>query len=297
MRLTFVSVVAALLGWMASVQAQQEFTFFASIVDVTGAPVASLEPADLRVSENGADATVLKVEPVHWPTKLQILVDNGSGLGASEIIHLRNGLRGLIEALPPGVEVTLVTTAPQPRFLVRGTVDREALMKGLGLLVPDGGTGRFVDSLNEATQRIERDKGDFFPVIIAMATNSGDNTVLDRDVERIMRRLEQRPTIVHVVLYAGASRSLGGGANQTQMGIAVTEFTKGRFENINSATRIASLLPELGEQVAQSDERQSHQLRITAQRPAGASGPLTRIAVGVAGGYAVNNLSFGGRIP
>ena len=297
MRLEFLGVVgAALLIAIADGHAQQQFTVFASVVDVTGAPAADLQPGDLHVTENGAQANVVKVEPINWPTKLQILVDNGVGLGAANLVSLSNGIRGLIDALPPGVEVTLVATAPQPRFLVRGTADRESITKGLGLLAPDPGTGRFVDSLNEATARIERDKGDFFPTIIAMATNSGDNTVLDRDVERIMQRLEKRPTTVHVVLYSGTG-TLTGGANQTQVGLAVTQYTNGRYESINSTTRIASLLPELGAQVARSHELQSHQFRVTVQRPAGASGPVARISMGAGANLNVDRLSFDGRIP
>jgi len=298
MRFTFLGAVgAALLVAMSGAHAQQQFTVFASIVDGTGAPVTSLQPSDLRVRENGADASVVKVEPVDWPTKLQILVDNGIGLGGNNLVHLQNGVRSLIDALPAAVEVTLVATAPQPRFLVRGTADREAITKGLALLAYDSGAGRFVESLNEATQRIERDKGNFFHAIVSVGTNSGDRVVLDRDVKSIMQRLQQRPTTVHVVLFNGGPTSASGGVNQSQVGLAVTELTKGRYENINSGTRIASLLPELGALVAKSHERQSHQFRITAQRPAGASGPVAQVSMGGVGGNTVSSLSFDGRIP
>jgi hypothetical protein len=298
MRLTFPAVVGcAMLAGMSGIRAQQQFTVYASILDVTGFPVATLQQSDLRVTENDADATVVKVEPVDWPTKLQILVDNGIGLGGTNFIHLRNGVRGLIEALPPGVEVTLVATAPQPRFLVRGTPDREVIMKGLALLASEGGAGRFVESLNEATQRIERDKSNFFPIIITMATTAGDLNVMERDVERIMKRLEQRPTTVHVVLFSAGVGSTIGGNNQTQVGLGVTNFTRGRYENINSGTRIATLLPELGAQVARSHELQSHQFRITVQRPAGASGPVGNVRLGAGSTVNVASLSFDGRIP
>ena len=298
MRFGFIAVLGgALLLSLSSLQAQQQFTIFANIVDGTGAPAATVQPSDLRVTENGADASVIKVEPVNWPTKLQIIIDNGVGLGGPNVLHARNGVSGLIEALPPGVEVTLVTTAPQPRILVRSTADRDAIKKGLDLLASDSGAGRFVESLNEALQRIERDKGDYFPAIISLATNAGDRNVLDKDVERIMKRLEARPTTVHVVLYSGSTQSASAGAAQTQVGIAVTKYTRGQYESINSATRIATLLPELGALVGKSHERQSHQFRITAQRPAGASGDVGKISMGARGGFAVTALSFDGRIP
>ena len=297
MRFTFLGALgAALLVAVAGVHAQQQFTIFAGIVDGTGVPVTSIQPSDLRVKEQGSDASVIKVEPIDWPTKLQILVDNGIGIGSTNFVNLRNAVYALIEALPPGIEVTLVTTAPQPRFLVRGTTDREAITKGLALLAFDTGAGRFVESLNEATQRIEKDKSNFFPAIITVGTHAGDRNVLDRDVNGIMQRLEQRPATVHVVLFNGG-QSAGAGVNQTQVGMAVTQFTKGRFENINSATRFATLLPELGALVAKSHERQRHQFRITVQRPQGASGPVAQVSMGASGGDVVSSLSFDGRIP
>ena len=135
--------------------------------------------------ENGADAKVTKVEPVNWPVKLQILLDNGVGMGSQNVQQLKNGVQALLAgACPTNLEVTLVSTAPQPRFLTQPTTDRAAMQKALDLLAPDTGAGRFVESLNEATQRIEKDKTDYFPVIISVGTTSGDANVRDSDVER-----------------------------------------------------------------------------------------------------------------
>jgi hypothetical protein len=279
------------------VHAQKQFSVFASIVDVSGGPV-SLEPTDVQVLENGVEAKVVKVEPMNWPIKVQLLVDNGIGLGGGNITLLKNGMLGLLDALPPGIEVTIVSTAPRPRVLARPTTDREALMKGLALLAADSGAGRFVDSLNEATQRIERDKDNYFPVIVMMATTSGDRNVLDSDVERMMKRLEQRPTTVHIVLLSGQAQSAAiGGANQTNIGLAVTEYTHGRFENINGPTRLATLLPEIGALVAHNHEIQSRQFRVTVDRPAGASGDVGTVTLNTRAGLIVNALSLDGRVP
>lgn len=279
------------------IYAQKQFQVYASVVDGTGAPVAKLEPSDVRVTENGLEAKVVKVEPVDWPTKVQLLVDNGVGLGAANITHLKNGIKGLIEALPQNVEVTIVSTAPQPRFLVRPTADKAAMLKSLDVLAPDSGAGRFVEALNEATQRNERDKSNFFPVIIMAATTAGDRNVLDSDVERLMKRLEARPATVHVILVAGQGQSASGGANQTQVGLAVTKYTRGRFENINAPARLEALLPELGAQVAKSHDTQSHQFRLTVERPAGASGDVEKISMGARSGLTTTSVSFDGRVP
>ena len=290
------AVGVGLLTAAVAAQAPKQIQIFASILDGTGAPAKTLEPGDVRLMENGLDAKVTKVEPVNWPVKVQILLDNGIGLGSQNIQQLKNGVKSLLEALPENLEVTLVGTAPQPRFLVRATTDRAAVQKGLDVLAPDSGSGRFLESLNEATQRIERDKTDYFPVIISVATTAGDRDVKEADIERMMKRLEARPTTVYVILYSGGGTSAGGGANQTNIGMNVTQYTGGKFENINSATRITSLLQEFGKTIATAVERQSHQFRITADRPAGASGDIGKISMGTKAPLSTAGLSFDGRV-
>ena len=294
-KLLAAAVGVGLLSAAVAAQTSKQIQIFASILDGSGAPATKVEPGDLRLMENGMEAKVTKVEPVNWPVKMQILLDNGIGIGSANIQQLKSGVQGLIAALPENLEVTLVSTAPQPRFLTKPSTDRAAVQKGLDLLAPDGGAGRFVESLNEATQRIEKDKTDYFPVIISVATTAGDRDVRDSDVERMMQRLEKRPTTVHVILYNGGG-STTGGANQTNIGMSVTKFTGGKFENVNSATRIASLLTEFGKTVATSVERQSHLFRITADRPAGASGDVGQVSMGAKSPLQTAGLSFDGRI-
>ena len=290
-------VAVALCVASGDMRAQQQVQLYASVADVTGKPVATLEPADLKVLEGGVEAKIVKVEPVSWPVKVQLLVDNGIGLGGQNIQSLKDGIKGLIEALPENLEVTIVTTAPQPRFLVRPTTDKAMMIEGLSRLAPDGGAGRFVESMNEATQRIEKDKTDHFPVIISSATSSGDANVLERDVKRIFERIQKRPTTVHVILLNSTTGSATGGANQTQVGLAVTQATRGRYESIAVPTRLATLLPELGKQVAASHEKQSHQFKITVERPAGKSGELGQLSAGGRSGLVLQGLSTDGRLP
>src|SRR5688500_6584064 len=139
-------LIGILFAGAISVQAQnqKQFQVYAGVVDSTGATPATLDLPDIRVLENGVEAKILKIETIERKVTVQLLVDNGIGLGSENLIHLRNGVRALLEALPEGVEVTLVTTAPQPRTVVRATTDRQALLKGVDLLAPDSGAGRFV---------------------------------------------------------------------------------------------------------------------------------------------------------
>jgi hypothetical protein len=296
LKLLVTAAGVCLLTALAAAQNSKQIQIFASILDGTGAPAKTVEAGDIRLMENGADAKITKVEPVNWPVKLQILLDNGIGLGAQNVQQLKNGIKSMLEALPENLEVTLVTTAPQPRFIVRPTTDRAAMLKGLDLLAPDGGAGRFVESLAEATQRIEKDKTDYFPVIVTVGTTAGDVNVRDSDINALQKRLQTRPTTVHVILYSSGTASASGGSNQTQVGMSVTKYTGGKFENINSATRIATLLPEFGKEVATNVERQSHQFRFTADRPSGASGYIGKISMGAMSPLVLSGLSFDGRM-
>ncbi len=294
---TLAAVVLAAAVSGSVLHAQQQFQLFASVVDAaSGAPVTALQPTDLRVLENDAEGKVVRIEPVNWPMKVQILLDNGIGLGADNLIHLRNGVRGLIESLPEGVEVSLITTAPQARFIVRPTADRMALLDGIGRIAPDTGAGRFVESLEEASQRIEKEEADHFPVIVVVGTTAGDSRVLERDIQRMMQRLQKRPVTAHVVLVT-SSRSGTGGAVQTNVGVALAKMTGGRYEGIAAASRLATLLPEIGAQVAKSQARQAHQFRLTVQRPTGASGDIGNIGFGVRTGLRAEGLSRDGHLP
>jgi len=273
--------------------AQRQLLLYATILDGNGAPPSALKPEDVKVQENGTDLKIVKVEPIEWTTKVQILLDNGTGIGASNLNTLRNGLQGLLEALPPGVEVTLVTTAPQPRFLVRATTDRKAQLAGIDRLAPDSGVGRFVESLGEALQRFERDKTDFFGVIVTLGSTSGDNRVLDRDINQIFERAQKKPTTVHVVMVSTSpGGSASGGVVQTEVGMQVAKITNGRYESIAAASRIGTLLPEIGAQVAKASQGGSKQFKITAERAGGNSKEPAQISMGARNGLAVTSVTI-----
>ena len=198
------------------------------------------------------------------------------------------------------------TTAPQPRFLTRGATSRAAIDKGLELLGPDTRVGQFVDSLLEATERIERDDSGSFPVIVAVATTSGDRRLKESDVERILARLTARPAIVHVVLFTGGPQGVNqaglvqgaayAGTNQFRVGTAVAKISGGTYESVTTAARLESLLPEVGENVASSVERYRQQFRITAVRPASATGAVGTVTVRVTPPLATVGLSFDGPV-
>ena len=269
--------VLATVVFSGALGAQEQFTLLASFVERgSGNPVETLAPADVRVTEDGVAANVVKVEPVVRSVKVQVLIDNGAGIGRN-IVELRNGLRKLLETLPPDVETTLVTTAPQPRFLVRATKNRDELLKGVDRLTPDTATGRFTESLAEAAERANKDK-DAFAVIIAAGTTSGDGKIAESDMQRALDQVGRKPMIVHVLLYSG-EKSSSGGITQVEVGERVAQATGGRYELINGISRYTTLLSELGADVAKQFTGNTRQFRVTVQRPTGKRGELGKVSV------------------
>jgi hypothetical protein len=290
MRLKFPAAMAVTLCVTAAgLQAQRQLALVATVSDPGGGELAAIQPEDVRISENGVDAKVLKIDVINRVPKVQVLLDNGLGVPPESLGDLRAGLRGLLAALPPNIEVTLVSTAPQPRFLERATTDREKLLKALDRLTPDTGAGRFVESMYEATDRIDKDKDGNY-TIVALATSSGDLNVREGDINKVMQRVQQRNTVAHVVLLATVGRTASGGAVQEELGRAVAGASGGRFEKIAVANRIATLLPEIGAQMGKTLGGGSRQFRFTVERPNGASGDLGKLTMGVAGKI-VSNVS------
>ena len=289
--------VAAWCAAATPARAQREFLFFAQFSDATGRAVTTLTDADVQVSEDGTNGKVLRMEPVNWPVRVAILLDNGVG-SADRMVNVRQGTKGLIDALPAGVEISLQTLAPQPRWLVQPTTDRQALLDGVNRYVPDASASRFVDGLIETVARFEKEKGNDFPVVVILGSLTADgSSIRDRDVKQLFERLTSRAVTVHAILAGASTVSTGqSAANASRIAIAATKQTGGRYESIAAATRLATLLPEIGAQIAQSHARQSAQYRVTFARPAGRTGQVGNIGLSARGGVNVK-LSLDGRLP
>jgi hypothetical protein len=275
------SLTGLILAASSPVHAQKQLTLLATVADTGSPDTRVIEPKDVRVTENGQPATVIKVEPVQRVPKLQVLIDNGQGMPADSIGDLRKGVLSFLAALPPALEVTLVTTAPQPRMLERATTDHEKLVQAVNRLTPDSGGGKFVESLAEAVDRVEKDKQpDVSYTIFSLATNFGDNNARDSDVKKIMERVQARRTTVHVALL---NKMTGSGQIQLDLGQAAAGATGGRFEQFNVPNRMLSLLPDIGAQIAKASGPGAKQYRVIIDRPAGVSGDPGAVSLGIAG--------------
>ena len=177
----FVVVAALAVFSTAWLSAQgQTFQFVISALDANGEPVAELKPEDVVFNEKAGKATVQKVEPFKLPVKVTIAVDNGQDSSLA-LPNYRNGLKGFVEAFPVDTEMTLITTSPQPRMVVRPTTDRTQILRGVNGFAPESERPRFTDALVEYSQRLQKELKDgktplYVPVLLMVSTAANESS-------------------------------------------------------------------------------------------------------------------------
>lgn len=281
----------ALAAAPAVVAAQEQFQFVVSATDSSGQPVTDLKNEEIRMSENGKPNTVVKIEPFRIPVKLTIAVDNGP-LSRDALSHYRSGLTGLVNALPADVEVTLITTAPQPRRVVQATTDRERVLRGINGFAPQDESPRFTDALVEFSKRYQDEledtrRGDSLPILVMVSTTATEATSYELpEIEKALGFLKARKARVYVTMISGRQDAEGlaaiNTARQALIAIPATEATRGKYEALANSSRLATLLPEFGQEIAALHQKHNNQLLVTVQRQQGITGQLQNPQIEVA---------------
>jgi hypothetical protein len=277
-RVPFV-LIAVLCVATAAVATQEQVQFVVAARNADGQPVTDLMRDEIVMRENGVANEIVKVEPFHLPVKLTIAVDNGI-LSRDALGHYRTGLDALIKALPADMEVAIISTAPQPRFVVTATTDRAKLLKGVTSFAPEEATPRFTDALVEYSKRLQDDfkktkRLDSLPVLLLVSTTSAENSSYEaQQIRDALNFLATRKTRIYATM---TTTMQGAGATQPQqasIAIPLTKATRGRYEAIASSARLATLLPEYGADIAALHTQHNNQLLVTAARQQGLKGQL-----------------------
>jgi len=265
-----------------SAQTPQLFQFFISATDASGTPLTELRAEDVIMSEDGVNQPIVKVEPLPVPVKLTIAIDNGLDSGDA-IDHFRAGLAGLIDALPADVEVTVIATAPQPRTVVKPTTDHAQILKGLKNFAPENAAPRFTDTLIEFSDRLQKEAkdskvGPYVPVLLMLSTGTNEHTQYQpKQIEKAVTSLAARRGRFNAMLVSTRHGDVEGGthlksSSQGLISASATRMTNGRYEEVLVPTRVATMLPEWGRDLAKMHVLQSKQFRVTVER--GSSGEL-----------------------
>lgn len=297
MRRSQVLATAALAGLLATavvVNGQEQSAIYLFAMDARGAPVLDLQASDISIKEDVGPSDIVSVRRFGWPLKVTVLLDNGPRTGDA-LVHYRTGLKKFFAGLPPDVPVSLIATAPNPRWLIRETKDRVQIEKGIGLITPDEGLGRFSDALIEYASRLDEEfrkvskeqLQPYLPVLVSMATThqDGSNVRRESNVKMLTSLLKHRVWTNMIMMTPGRSPTAPGGlpaidydeGQNAEIAKAVQEVTRGRYVPITGSGTSAlssTILPELAQAITLRYIRQMTQHRIVMERPEGARGPM-----------------------
>jgi hypothetical protein len=292
-------LVAGLVAARAALYGQEQVTVYLSVMDQKGAAVLGIDASDIVISEEAGRSTVQSVTRFSWPLKVTVLVDNGPRTGDS-LAHYRTGLQKFFAGLPADVAVSLIATAPNPRWLVRETTDKVQIAKGIGRLTSDEGLARFSDALIEYADRLSDDfrsvsrekMQPYLPVLVSIATTQADGSLVRRQsLAKMITLLRKHRVWTNMIMVSSVLNPAepgdlpnieANGGQNAEIAKAVQELTRGTYVPITgSGTSALSsrLLPELAQQITLRNTRQTMQHRVVMERPVGARGPMKNFAV------------------
>jgi len=279
-----VAVGAALIASSPISAQQNQLQAFISAVDANGAPVTDLKPEEIAMTENGAPGKVVSLDRFNLPVKLTIAIDNGKD-SQTALSTVREGLTGLVDALPPDVEVTLVTLSPQPAMFVKPTTDRAQIARGISRFGVDPSEApRFSDALVEYAERLDKDFKDkkltYAPMLVVVSTSAPELEDVQPDtIQKALNTLQTRGARVSVVMFTTTPANTQSVANMKQgrqalIAAPIVKASRGKFETVVQFSQLETLLPQWGKEIAFSHTRQMNQYRAVIERPGGATGPL-----------------------
>ena len=226
-----------------------------SVTDADGTPVTDLTAEEMVVEHDGVACETLSLEPIGWPVRVTVFVDNNRTLASQAIGDMREGLMRFVDAFPTEVQVGLVTIAERPQLVTPHTSNREELATGIGLLAPISGAAAFLDALIEEAERLDEDEErQYFPVIVMVATTGEEASTKERQrpFERMMQHLRETKGRCT----PGCSRPLRcedkRGVSQVSWGNDISKATGGTYKSLNVRSAFRSLLAELGQDIARN---------------------------------------------
>jgi hypothetical protein len=191
--------------------------------------------------------------------------------------------------------VSLIATAPNPRWLIRETTDKVQIEKGVNLITIDDSLGRFSDALIEYADRLDEDfrrvsneqLPPYLPVVVSLATTHQDGSRVIRESNlKMITLLRKYHVWTNMVMIApGRSLTEPGGVptvdydegQNAEIAKAVQEFTAGRYIPITgsgTSALVSKILPELAQEITARYIRQMTQHQIVLERAEGAKGPM-----------------------
>ena len=277
---------------------------FISATDASGVPLTDLKPEEIAYTESGTPGKVVSLDRHQLPIKLTIAIDNGKD-SQPALASLREGLTGMVQALPPDLEVTLITMS-QPQMFVRPTTDHAQLTQGIARFGPESNAvAKFSEVLVEYADRIEKDFKDkkltYAPLLLMVSSSTPELENVQPDtIQKALNTLRTRGARVSVIMMTTTPTNTDSVANMTQgrqalIATPIVKASGGKFEAVVQFTRLATLLPEWGKEIAVAHTKQANQFRAIIDRPGGATGALNNLGLKLTRPGAEGSVSPDGR--
>jgi len=165
-RLLVAGLCALTLPSSLMAQATERVLYVSALDSKTGVPVDTLEPGDLRVTEDGVTREVLRVTPATTPMPVAVVVDNQAATQPT-IADLRSALTSFLEAIDGLGPVALITIADRPTILQDYTTDAARLKEAANRVfaMPDSGA-TLLDALVEVSRGLGRRESDRAAIVV-----------------------------------------------------------------------------------------------------------------------------------
>ena len=165
-RLLVASLGVVLASAILVAQVSERVLYVTAIDEQTKAPVESLSPEDLRVTEDGRAREVLRVTPATTPMPVAVLIDNQAAAQPT-IADLRTALTRFLPDIAPLGPVALVTTADRPTIVQDYTTDAEKLTQAANRIFsqPDSGA-TLLDAIVEVSRGLGRRDEDRAAIVL-----------------------------------------------------------------------------------------------------------------------------------
>ncbi len=171
-------------------------TLLVSAVGADGAPVDSLDPADVIVREDGVAREIVKVSRATEPVDITLIVDNSQAARRAQQ-DIRIAVEHFITTFAGPHRITLMSVADRPTVLVNSTTSKAQLLQGVPRLFTQPQSGAYlVEGVIEASRAIGKRK----PARAAiLAITSFGTEFSDRGYQYALEELASSGAALHVI--------------------------------------------------------------------------------------------------
>ena len=168
----------------------------ATVSDPSGRFVPNLRREDFIVYEDDQPQTVTHFSADRVPVSLGIALDTSGSMAGEKIKAAQSALdRFLFDLLDRQDEVFIYLFSNYPRLLQGWTTDRNLLSRGLGRIVPNGGTALY-DTVEDAIPLMAKGQNAKKALLVI---SDGNDTASRADIRDVKQQIRESETLVYAI--------------------------------------------------------------------------------------------------